>query len=162
MVGGAGRGNYTRSRRSISARHTGHGHGGSNGGSLVLHALKYSVAHDPQSTTCPHGMHLWSLCESMQITHVVSSSGVVCEDWLEAARSTRATSHAHGPRWLLPTIKFTQAPAPEVGHEDGHDHETLLNAARHGWALTLLADHHHPPTPSKFSTPRRPGVPSIA
>ena len=162
MVGGAGRGNYTRSRRSMSSRHTGHDGlstlpDGSNWG-LQLGC----VAHDPQSTTCPHGMHLWSLCESRQITHVFSSSGVVCEDVLEAARSTRATSHAHGPRWLLPTIKFTQAPAPEVGHEDGHDHETLLNAARHGWALTLLADHHHPPTPSKFSTPRRPGVPSIA
>jgi len=66
-------------------------------------------------------MHLWSLCESMQITHVVSSSGVVCEDRLTlagaatpsdediAAKLTAALGHATrfvklNPRRVLPQL----------------------------------------------------------
>ena len=108
MVRRAGAANYTPCTCSTCSRHT--GHLGSNRGSL---------AHDPQKTTCLQGIHLRSLCRSMQMTHiVVSLSGVDCEDRLErsarAARVTRATSRAHGPLLLRPTIKFTRSPLCKV------------------------------------------------
>ena len=125
MVRRAGAANYTPCTCSTGSRHT--GHLGSNRGSL---------AHDSQKTTCPQGIHLRSLCRSMQMTHiVVSLSGVDCEDRLErsaraaratsgvdcedrrsarAARVTRATSRAHGPLLLRPTIKFTRSPLCKV------------------------------------------------
>ena len=125
MVRRAGAANYTPCTCSTGSRHT--GHLGSNRGSL---------AHDSQKTTCPQGIHLRSLCRSMQTTHiVVSLSGVDCEDRLErsaraaratsgvdcedrrsarAARVTRATSRAHGPLLLRPTIKFTRSPLCKV------------------------------------------------
>ena len=108
MVRRAGAANYTPCTCSTGSRHT--GHLGSNRGSL---------AHDSQKTTCPQGIHLRSLCRSMQTTHiVVSLSGVDCEDRLErsarAARATRATLRAHGPLLLRPTIKFTRSPLRKV------------------------------------------------
>ena len=127
MVRRAGAANYTPCTCSTCSRHT--GHLGSNRGSL---------AHDSQKTTCPQGIHLRSLCRSMQTTHIVVSlsgvdcedrlgrsaraaratSGVDCEDRLErsarAARVTRATSRAHGPLLLRPTIKFTRSPLCKV------------------------------------------------
>ena len=127
MVRRAGAANYTPCTCSTGSRHT--GHLGSNRGSL---------AHDSQKTTCPQGIHLRSLCRSMQTTHIVVSlsgvdredrrersaraaratSGVDCEDRLErsarAARATRATLRAHGPLLLRPTIKFTRSPLRKV------------------------------------------------
>ena len=127
MVRRAGAANYTPCTCSTGSRHT--GHLGSNRGSL---------AHDSQKTTCPQGIHLRSLCRSMQMTHIVVSlsgvdcedrlgrsaraaratSGVDCEDRLErsarAARATRATLRAHGPLLLRPTIKFTRSPLRKV------------------------------------------------
>ena len=127
MVRRAGAANYTPCTCSTCSRHT--GHLGSNRGSL---------AHDPQKTTCLQGIHLRSLCRSMQMTHIVVSlsgvdcedrlgrsaraaratSGVDCEDRLErsarAARATRATLRAHGPLLLRPTIKFTRSPLRKV------------------------------------------------
>ena len=83
MVRRAGAANYTPCTCSTGSRHT--GHLGSNRGSL---------AHDSQKTTCPQGMHLRSLCRSMQTTQVVVSlSGVDREDRRErSARAARATS----------------------------------------------------------------------
>jgi len=122
-----GAANYTPCTCSTCLRHTGH-----------LDSNRGSLTHDPHKTTCPQGMHLRSLCRSMQTTQVVVSlsgvdredrrersaraaratSGVDCEDRLErsarAARATRATLRAHGPLLLRPTIKFTRSPLCKV------------------------------------------------
>merc|ERR1719478_376668 len=108
VVRRAGAANYTPCTCSTGSRHTGH-----------LDSNRGSLTHDPHKTTCPQGMHLRSLCRSMQTTQVVVSlSGVDREDRRErsarAARATRATLRAHGPLLLRPTIKFTRSPLCKV------------------------------------------------